>query len=287
MPLPAEGTPSALPDRSRAQDRGDTNMVSDEGDGKGAKSTEDVRDEFEEKMDRLRRQYERDLHSFRYEIEEREYRLKAYEDKFNKIKQPPLLYAYIVRKEGVDLDGNQVVVARATELLKVSTGLVDKSQLNIGQYVWVHPQTYAIVEGSGTRHEGIIAKVVDILDGKLVISVEGDMEKRLVDADKKVLGKLKPGFQISVLPPTMEILDILPNLEVKSLLLGEKPNVRYVGIGGLGAEIERIRDVIVLPFQQSKLFEQIKLEPPRGILLYGAPGGGKSVLGKGGGTEEE
>ncbi len=242
------------------------------------KSADDVREEFEEKMDRLRRQYERDLHSFRYEIEEREYRLKAYEDKFNKIKQPPLLYAYVVRKEGPDLDGNQVVVARATELLKVSTGLVDKSQLNIGQYVWVHPQTYAIVEGSGTRHEGVIAKVADIIDGKLVISVEGDMEKRLVDADKKILGKLKPGFQISVLPPTMEILDILPNLEVKSLLLGEKPNVHYADIGGLGTEIERIRDVIVLPFQEAKLFEQIKLEAPRGVLLYGPPGCGKTLL---------
>ena len=256
----------------------------DDGDDKSA---DEVREEFEEKMDRLRRQYERDLHSFRYEIEEREYRLKAYEDKFNKIKQPPLLYAYVVRKEGPDLDGNQVVVARATELLKVSTGLVDKSQLAIAQYVWVHPQTYAIVEGSGTRHEGVIAKVMDILDGKLVISIEGDLEKRLVDADKKVLGKLKPGFQISVLPPTMEILEILPNLEVKSLLLGEKPNVRYANIGGLNEEIERIRDVIVLPFQESKLFEQIKLEAPRGILLYGPPGCGKTLLVKAVATEND
>src|SRR5213595_3256561 len=93
---------------TRAQARGDPRMASDESDGKAGKSADDVRDEFEEKMDRLRRQYERDLHSFRYEIEEREYRLKAYEDKFNKIKQPPLLYAYVVRKEGPDLDGNQV-----------------------------------------------------------------------------------------------------------------------------------------------------------------------------------
>src|SRR3990172_7117452 len=238
------------------------------------KTSEEVRDAYEEKIDRLRRQYERDVHSFRYEIEERDYRLKAYEDKFNKIKQPPLLYAYIVRKEGTDLDANQIVVARATELLKVSTGLVDKSALVIGQYVWVHPQTYAIVEGSASRNSGVIAKVADLLDGKLVITIEGDMEKRLIEADKSTLKKLKPGFQISVLPPTMEILDILPNLEVKSLLLGEKPNVRYVGIGGLGAEIERIRDVIVLPFQQSKLFEQIKLEAPRGVLLYGPPGCG-------------
>src|SRR2546426_1459018 len=205
---------------SRAQAGGDQKGASDEGEEKVSKWAEEVRDEFEEKMDRLRRQYERDLHSFRYEIEEREYRLKAYEEKFKKIKQPPLLYAYVVRKEGPDLDGNQVLVAGATGLLKVSTGLVDKSQLGVGQYVWVHPQTYALVEASAVRNEGVIAQVVDMLDGKLVISVEGDMEKRLIDCDKNVFKKLKPGFQIGVLPPTMEVLDILPNLEVKSLLLG-------------------------------------------------------------------
>ncbi len=262
-------------------------MTNDEVDEKVSKSAEDVRDEFEEKMDRLRRQYERDLHSFRYEIEEREYRLKAYEDKFNKIKQPPLLYAYVIRKDGADMDGNQVVVARATELLKVSTGLVDKTQLQIGQYVWVHPQTYAIVEGSGVRNEGVIAKVVDMIDGKLVVSVEGDMEKRLVSCDKSVYKKLKPGFQISVLPPTMEVLDVLPNLEVKSLLLGEKPNVGYTQIGGLAEMIERIKDVVVLPYKEAKLFEQIKLEAPRGILLYGPPGCGKTLLVKAIATEND
>jgi len=142
----------------------------------------------------------------------------------------------------------------------------------------VHPQTYAIVESSATTNKGVIAKVVDMLEGRLVVSVEGEMEKRLVDCDRKVLSKLKPGFQISVLPPTMEILEILPNIDVKSLLLGEKPTVRYADVGGLGDVIERIKDVVVLPFQEAKLFEQIHLEAPRGILLYGPPGCGKTLL---------
>src|SRR5207245_714603 len=138
---------------SRAQARGDPKMASEEGDGKVSKSAEEVRDEFEEKMDRLRRQYERDLDSFRYVIEEG--------------------------------------------------------------------------------------------------------EKRLIDCDKNVFKKLKRALQIGVLPPTMEVLDILPNLEVKSLLLGEKPNVTYGEIGGLMEAIERIKDVVVLPYQEAKLFAQI------------------------------
>jgi len=102
-----------------------------------------------------------------------------------------------------------------------------------------------------------------------------------------VLKKLKPGFQISVLPPTMEILDILPNLDVKSLLLGEKPNVTYKMIGGLSEAVERIRDVVILPFQEAKLFSEIKLEAPRGILLYGPPGCGKTLLVKAIATEND
>src|SRR3989449_6680975 len=107
-----------------------------------------------------------------------------------------------------------------------------------------------------------------MMDGKLVISVEGDMEKRLIDCDKTVYKKLKPGFQIGVLPPTMEVLEILPNLEVKSLLLGETPNVTYGEIGGLMAAIERIKDVALVPYQGGKLFGQLSLQAPRGILLY-------------------
>ncbi len=246
-----------------------------------------IRHELEDRLERLRYQYERELNNFRYEIQERDYRLKAYEDKFNKIKEPPLLYAYVVRKEGEDLAGNQVVVARSSEMLKVSTGFVDKDKLRIGQYVWVHPQTYAIVEGSEEAHKGILAKIQDVREKELVISMEGDLEKRIIKASPEVTKSVKPGYQVALLPPTMEVLDVITDVDIKSLMLGEKPNVKYSQIGGLDTAIERIKDVIVLPYKEKKLFKKIDLKAPRGILLYGPPGCGKTLLVKAVATEND
>lgn len=226
----------------------------------------------------MKYQYERELNNFRYEIQERDYRLKAYEDKFNKIKEPPLLYAYVVRKQGAELSSNQVVVARASEMLKVSTGFMDKDGLRIGQYVWVHPQTYAIVEESHEVHRGIMGKVQDVMEETLIVSIEGDLDKRIVKCDPDLAQTIKPGYQVSLLPPTMEILQVMADAEVKSLLLGERPNVTYEMIGGLDWAIERIKDVTVLPFQQKKLFAKVDLKAPKGILLYGPPGCGKTLM---------
>src|SRR2546427_9951477 len=103
-----------------------------------------------------------------------------------------------------------------------------------------------------------------MMDGKLVISVEGDMEKRLIDCDKNVFKKLKPGFQIGVLPPTVEVLEILPNLEGKSLLLGEKPNVTYGEICGLEGALMRGKDQRVLPRHAGKQVVRARLPSARG-----------------------
>ncbi len=183
-----------------------------------------------------------------------------------------------MRKDGAELSSNQVVVARASEMLKVSTGFMDKDGLRIGQYVWVHPQTYAIVEESHEIHRGIMGKVQDVMEDALIVSIEGDLDKRIVKCEPDLAQTIKPGFQVSLLPPTMEILQVMADAEVKTLLLGERPSVTYEMIGGLDWAIERIKDVTVLPFQQKKLFSKVELKAPKGILLYGPPGCGKTLM---------
>ncbi len=112
------------------------------------------------------------------------------------------------------------------------------------------------------------------------ICVDGETEKRLARCSEELLAKIKPGIQLSVLPPRMDILEIIPNIDVNTLLLGEKPNFKYGDIGGLDEAIERVKDVIVLPYQEKDLFAKVKLKAPKGILLYGPPGCGKTLLAK-------
>jgi proteasome-associated ATPase len=258
--------------------------------GKGKRKTlqemaQEYEKDYEAKLDQMKAQMEEENRQVRYQLSQKESDMMELEgrytelvQKFEKVKQPPLIYAFIARLTGSDLSDNEVVAVRGSDLLKVSTGEVPKAILQLGQYVWLHPQSYAIIGPTEVMHQGVIAKVFDIQEDKLIITVEDGAEKRVIDFPKRFLHHLKPGFLVAVLPPTYEILEILPNYEVKELFLGEKPDVHYANIGGLDEEIERIKDVIVLPYKEPELFKKVHLKAPRGILLHGPPGCGKTML---------
>src|SRR5690242_10698032 len=71
--------------------------------------------------------------------------VKSYEEKFNQIKESPLLSAYVLRLQGEDLEPHEVVVSHGSQVLKVAVGQVARTDLRTGQYVWLHPKTYAII----------------------------------------------------------------------------------------------------------------------------------------------
>src|ERR1041385_5991329 len=93
--------------------------------------------------------------------------VKAYEEKFNQIKEPSLLSAYVLRLNGDDLEPHEVVVSHGTQVLKVACGQVEKPALRQGQFVWLHPKTYAIIAATRQYEQGVVGKVVDIYQDKL------------------------------------------------------------------------------------------------------------------------
>jgi len=211
--------------------------------------------------------------------------VKAYEEKFNQIKEPPLLQAYVLRLQGADLEGHEVVVAHGNQVLKVAAGNVAKSDLKQGQYVWLHPKTYAIIASTRLYEQGVVGKVVDVYQDKLVLSTGMGDERKIIDLPPGLTEELKIGYEVSLLPPSLEILEVRPSSEIRDLFLGETPNIRYSQIGGLDETIDRIRDVVELPYKEPELFAQIRLKAPKGVLLYGPPGCGKTLIGKAVATE--
>jgi proteasome-associated ATPase len=213
--------------------------------------------------------------------------VKAYEEKFNEIKEPPLLQAYVSRLAGDDLGEREVVVAHGSQVLKVNTGNLEKDDLSQGQYVWIHPKTYAIIAASKLHEQGIVGKVADIYQDKLVVTMGDGFEKKIIDMDPTISEEIKIGYEVSLLPPSLEILEVRPSTEIRDLFLGETPNVKYAQIGGLDEVMDRIKDVVELPYREPELFEKIKLNAPKGVLLYGPPGCGKTLIGKAVATENQ
>lgn len=129
----------------------------------------------------------------------------------------------------------------------------------IGQFLELIDENYAIV--SSTAGSNYYVRVLSTLNREL----------------------LKPSSSVALHRHSHSVVDILPNetdASIQLMQMGEKPDVTYQDIGGLDIQKQEIREAVELPLTNHELYAQIGIDPPRGVLLYGAPGTGKTMLAK-------
>src|SRR5439155_25425380 len=118
-------------------------------------------------------------------------------------------------------------------------------------------------------------------DGGRALIVGRDDEERVVELADQLQGeRLRAGDTLLMDARTGLLLERLPRPEVEELILEELPDISYEDVGGLDTQIEAITDAVELPFVHCELFVEHKLPAPKGILLYGPPGCGKTMIAK-------
>lgn len=130
----------------------------------------------------------------------------------------------------------------------------------------------------------IEATVVKLLDNDKVVVKSSSGPNLIVDYSNRIKKEeLYPGRYVALNQRCSTIIEVLPDRAdpyVSSMEMNERPNVTYNDIGGLDEQIREIREVVELPLKHPEIFEEIGIEPPKGILLYGPPGCGKTLLAK-------
>ncbi|MCO4255705.1 proteasome ATPase [Pseudarthrobacter cellobiosi] len=158
--------------------------------------------------------------------------------------------------------------------------LANINQLAVGQEVLLN-EALLIVAGLGYERAGELATLKEMLGTDRALVVGRADEERVIRLSGALLTeKLRVGDALSIDSRTGYALEKVPRSEVENLVLEEVPDITYEDIGGLGPQIEQIRDAVELPFLHPDLYREHGLKAPKGILLYGPPGCGKTLIAK-------
>jgi len=211
--------------------------------------------------------------------------LLVLQEEVDRLAQPPSGYGVFL---GANADDTVDVFTSGRRMRLVCSPAVGIGGLMNGQTVRLN-EALTVVESTGYERVGEVSALRELLDGGQRALVVGHAdEERVVwladplvpDVDDPNPVVLRPGDSLLVDTKAGYAYERVPKAEVEDLVLEEVPDVDYSDIGGLGRQIGQIRDAVELPFLHAELFKEYSLRPPKGVLLYGPPGCGKTLIAK-------
>jgi proteasome-associated ATPase len=199
-------------------------------------------------------------------------------EEVDRLAQPPSGYGVFLSRHD---DGTVDVFTGGRKLRVAVSPAVEVDAMRKGQEVLLN-DALNIVDALGFERAGEVVMLKEVLDGgdrALVIS-HADEERVVHLADTLADTPLRTGDSLLIEPRCAYAYERIPKSEVEELVLEEVPDIGYDDIGGLDRQIEQIRDAVELPFLHADLFREHQLRPPKGVLLYGPPGCGKTLIAK-------
>jgi len=202
----------------------------------------------------------------------------ALKEEVDRLAQPPSGFGVFLN---ACEDGTADVFTGGRKMrVSVSPG-IEISELKPGQEVVLN-EALNVVIAQGYETIGEVVMLKEILedgDRALVLS-HADEERVARLAEPLRESTLRAGDSLLLEPRSGYVYERIPKAEVEELILEEVPDITYSAIGGLSGQIEQIRDAIELPYLHADLFREHQLRPPKGVLLYGPPGCGKTLIAK-------
>jgi proteasome-associated ATPase len=202
----------------------------------------------------------------------------ALKEEVDRLAKPPSGFGVFL---GACEDGTADVFTGGRKMRVSVSPAIELDSLRPGQEVVLN-EALNVVIAQGYETIGEVVMLKEILEGgdrALVIS-HADEERvaRLAEPLRHIT--LRGGDSLLLEPRSGYAYERIPKAEVEELILEEVPDITYDEIGGLAAQIEQIRDAIELPYLHADLFKEHQLRPPKGVLLYGPPGCGKTLIAK-------